>query len=223
MRHDSKFSVVLACFACAGLVACGDDDSSSSAPMGGESSSVIVEESSSSIELSSSSSVLENLSSSTIDSSESTEKVAAKEITEISATIIEDTLDLFYYGCMNLNFKADSFLTIFERGDLVTLMVDGYDTLDVPVVGYRGDVSVGEYLLSVGDATGFVTLEVLNGDPAEAIGIGRDVKFPINVTVKMKEKGGYVKYLEMRQHQIFGDASTSDDVVLFGIVSDPFH
>ena len=101
---------------------------------------------------------------------------------------------------MNLNFKADSFLTIFERGDLVTLMVDGYDTLDVPVVGYRGDVSVGEYLLSVGDATGFVTLEVLNGDPAEAIGIGRDVKFPINVTVKMKEKGGYVKYLEMRQH-----------------------
>ena len=168
--------------------------------MGGESSSVIVEESSSSIELSSSSSVLENLSSSTIDSSESTEKVAAKEITEISTTVIEDTLDLFYYGCMNLNFKADSFLTIFERGDLVTLMVDGYDTLDVPVVGYRGDVSVGEYLLSVGDATGFVTLEVLNGDPAEAIGIGRDVKFPINVTVKMKEKGGYVKYLEMRQH-----------------------
>lgn len=187
-------------FACMGIVACGDDDSSSSAPMGGESSSVIVEESSSSIELSSSSSVLENLSSSTIDSSESTEKVAAKEITEISTTVIEDTLDLFYYGCMNLNFKADSFLTIFERGDLVTLMVDGYDTVDVPVVGYRGDVSVGEFLLSVGDGTGYVTLEVLNGDPAEAIGIRRDVKFPINVVVKMKEKGGYVKYLEMRQH-----------------------
>ena len=200
MRQFLRFLLLTACLVCAGFVACGDDDSSSSAPMGGESSSVIVEESSSSIELSSSSSVLENLSSSTIDSSESTEKVAAKEITEISATIIEDTLDLFYYGCMNLNFKADSFLTIFERGDLVTLMVDGYDTLDVPVVGYRGDVSVGEYLLSVGDATGFVTLEVLNGDPAEAIGIGRDVKFPINVTVKMKEKGGYVKYLEMRQH-----------------------
>ena len=200
MRQFLRFLLLTTCLVCAGLVACGDDDSSSSAPMGGESSSVIVEESSSSIELSSSSSVLENLSSSTIDSSESTEKVVAKEITEISATIIEDTLDLFYYGCMNLNFKADSFLTIFERGDLVTLMVDGYDTLDVPVVGYRGDVSVGEYLLSVGDATGFVTLEVLNGDPAEAIGIGRDVKFPINVTVKMKEKGGYVKYLEMRQH-----------------------
>ena len=52
MRQDSKFSVVLACFACAGLVACGDD-SSGSGPENTESSTV--EESSSSIEVSSSS------------------------------------------------------------------------------------------------------------------------------------------------------------------------
>ena len=45
MRQDSKFSVVLACFACAGLIACGDD-ASSSGPEGGESSTI--EESSSS-------------------------------------------------------------------------------------------------------------------------------------------------------------------------------
>ena len=45
MRQDSKFSVVLACFACAGLIACGDD-ASSSGPEGGESSAI--EESSSS-------------------------------------------------------------------------------------------------------------------------------------------------------------------------------
>ena len=45
MRQDSKFSVVFACFACAGLIACGDD-ASSSGPEGGESSAV--EESSSS-------------------------------------------------------------------------------------------------------------------------------------------------------------------------------
>lgn len=178
-------------FACMGFVACGDDDSSSAG---------IVDESSSSAEIFSSSSFLEDPSSSSIVSSDSAGNNVAPKITEISATIIEDTLDLFYYGCMNLNFKADSFLTIFEIGDVVTLVVDGYDTLDVPVVGYRGDVSVSEYLLSVGDGSGYVTFEVLNGDPAEAIGIGRDVKFPINVTVKMKEKGGYVKYLEMRQH-----------------------
>ena len=52
MRQDSKFSVVFACFACAGLVACGDD-SSGSGPENTESSTV--EESSSSIEVSSSS------------------------------------------------------------------------------------------------------------------------------------------------------------------------
>lgn len=187
-------------FACMGFVACGDDDSSSAALVSGESSAVIVDESSSSSEIFSSSSFIENPSSSSVGSSESTENIPAEKITEISATIIEDTLDLFYYGCMNLNFKADSFLTIFEHGDIVTLMVDGYDTVDVPVVEYRGEVSVGEFLLSVGDGTGYVSLEVLNGDPAEAIGIGRDVKFPINVVVKMKEKGGYIKYLEMRQH-----------------------
>ncbi|WP_295861354.1 tyrosine-protein phosphatase [uncultured Fibrobacter sp.] len=174
-----------------GFVACGDDDSSSAG---------IVDESSSSAEIFSSSSFLEDPSSSSIVSSDSAGNNVAPKITEISATIIEDTLDLFYYGCMNLNFKADSFLTIFEIGDVVTLVVDGYDTLDVPVVGYRGDVSVSEYLLSVGDGSGYVTFEVLNGDPAEAIGIGREVKFPINVSVKMKEKGGYIKYLEMRQH-----------------------
>ena len=178
-------------FACMGFVACGGDDSSSAA---------IVDESSSSAEIFSSSSFLEDPSSSSIVSSDSAGNNVAPKITEISATIIEDTLDLFYYGCMNLNFKADSFLTIFEIGDVVTLVVDGYDTLDVPVVGYRGDVSVSEYLLSVGDGSGYVTFEVLNGDPAEAIGIGREVKFPINVSVKMKEKGGYIKYLEMRQH-----------------------
>ena len=178
-------------FACMGFVACGGDDSSSAG---------IVDESSSSAEIFSSSSFLEDPSSSSIVSSDSAGNNVAPKITEISATIIEDTLDLFYYGCMNLNFKADSFLTIFEIGDVVTLVVDGYDTLDVPVVGYRGDVSVSEYLLSVGDGSGYVTFEVLNGDPAEAIGIGREVKFPINVSVKMKEKGGYIKYLEMRQH-----------------------
>ena len=200
MRQFLRFLLLTACLVCAGFVACGDDDSSSAALVSGESSAGIVDESSSSAEIFSSSSFLEDTSSSSIVSSDSAGNNVAPKITEISATIIEDTLDLFYYGCMNLNFKADSFLTIFEIGDLVTLVVDGYDTLDVPVVGYRGDVSVSEYLLSVGDGSGYVTFEVLNGDPAEAIGIGREVKFPINVSVKMKEKGGYIKYLEMRQH-----------------------
>lgn len=65
MRQDSKFSVVFACFACAGLVACGDD-SSGSGPENTESSAV--EESSSSDSVPSSS---VTLSSSSIEVSSS--------------------------------------------------------------------------------------------------------------------------------------------------------
>lgn len=200
MRQFLRFLLLTVCLVCTGLVACGDDDSSSTAPMGGESSAFVVGESSSSTEFFSSSSFLETLSSFSISSSDFVGSVASEKIYEITTTVIEDTLDLFYYGSMNLNFRADLFSTIFAIGDIVTLMVDGYDTVNVPVVAYRGDVSVGEYLLSVGDGSGYVSFEVLNGDPAEAIGIGRDVKFPINVTVKLKEKGGYNEYFLLRQH-----------------------
>jgi len=117
-----------------------------------------------------------------------------------STTVMEDTLNLFYYGSVNFNLKADSFLTVFEIGDIVTVMVDGYDTVDVPVVAYANNVFTGEYLLSVGDGSGYITLEVSNGNAAEAIGIERGVKFPINVAIQMKKKGGYLDYFELRNH-----------------------
>ena len=117
-----------------------------------------------------------------------------------STTVMEDTLNLFYYGSVNFNLKADSFLTVFEIGDIVTVMVDGYDTVDVPVVAYANNVFTGEYLLSIGDGTGYITLEVSNGNAAEAIGIERGVKFPINVAIQMKKKGGYLDYFELRNH-----------------------
>ena len=117
-----------------------------------------------------------------------------------STTVMEDTLNLFYYGSVNFNLKADSFLTVFEIGDIVTVMVDGYDTVDVPVVAYANNVFTGEYLLSVGDGTGYITLEVSNGNAAEAIGIERGVKFPINVAIQMKKKSGYLDYFELRNH-----------------------
>ena len=131
-------------------------------------------------------------SSSAVDASStsnSSKTVSPEGVLSISTTVMEDTLDLFYYGNVNLNFKADSFLTVFERGDIVTVMFDGYDTVDVPVVTSTGNVSTGEFLLSVGDGSGYVTLEVSNGYASEAVGIERDAKFPINVVVQMKKKG----------------------------------
>ena len=115
----------------------------------------------------------------------------------ISTTVVEDTFDLFYYGSVNLNFTADSFLTKFDYGDIVTVMVAGFDTVDVPVVASYNEVTAGEFLLYVGRGSRLVSLEVVNGMAAEAIGFERDVKFPIDVVIQMKKKGGYAEYLEM--------------------------
>lgn len=178
------------------LVACGDDGSSSG-PEGGESSSVVDEiESSSSLAdegLSSS----EIVSSSSIASSESR---ILRDAVPITTTMVEDTFELFYYGRVSLNFPADSFLTMYEYGDIVTLMVDGYDTVDVPVVPYTGSVTAGEFLLRTVSGSDYLFFEVLNGNATEAIGIGREIEFPIEVVVQMKEKGGYLEYLELQEY-----------------------
>lgn len=98
MRHDSKFSVVLACFACAGLIACGDD-ASSSGPEGDENSAV--EESSSSVapssssakKMSSSSSKTEATSSSSLQALSSSSRNDEKDT---SAVLVADTTKITY-------------------------------------------------------------------------------------------------------------------------------
>ena len=88
MRQDSKFSVVLACFACAGLIACGDD-ASSSGPEGGESSTI--EESSSSDAAQSSSSA--EVSSSSGNGDSGTEAgMTSSSNADSSAAIQADTI-----------------------------------------------------------------------------------------------------------------------------------
>ena len=98
MRQDSKFSVVFACFACAGLIACGDDGSSA-ASEGGESGAV--EESSSSdsvpfssvVQLSSSADVL---SSSSFTSSSSWSGAIGSSSADSSVAIKADTTKITY-------------------------------------------------------------------------------------------------------------------------------
>ena len=98
MRQDSKFSVVFACFACAGLIACGDD-SSSSGPEGGESSAI--EESSSSDTASVSSAVTprssaEVASSSFLLTSSSWSGAIGSSSADSSAAVKADTTKITY-------------------------------------------------------------------------------------------------------------------------------
>ena len=118
------------------------------------------------------------------------------ELVSVSTTIVEDTFEIFNLGRVNLAVVADSFLTKFHYGDVVTVMIAGYDTVDVPVVANYSDAFPGEFFLYVSEGLNAVDLEARYGQMAEVIGLGRDSKFPIDVVVQMKEKGGYVDHLE---------------------------
>ena len=148
------------------LAACGDDGSSS-ASGGGESNTAIEESSSSD----------------------------APEIVSVEA-VVTDTFEVFAFGSLNIDIAADSFLTMFDYGDVITVMLPGYDTLDVPVVASYGDVFPGEFFLYAAEGLGYVKLEARYGQMAEVIGLGRDAEFPVGVVIRMKEKGGYVDHLE---------------------------
>lgn len=175
------------------LVACGDDGSSSPLDFPEEdiSSSSVLEESSSSRVVSSSSWTLSSddsrvTSSSSLDSS---------GIVSVTA-LVTDTFEVLTFGDLKIDFVADSFLTRFSYGDVVSVMVPGFDTLDVPVVENYGNVFPGEFYLYVSSGLNYVTLVARYGQIAEVIGLGREAEFPVEVVIQMKEKGGYADHLE---------------------------
>lgn len=115
----------------------------------------------------------------------------------ISVTaLVTDTFEVFAFGSLNIDIVADSFLTKFDYGDFVTVMVSGYDTLDVPVVAGYGDVFPGEFFLYVSSGLNYLKLEASYGQMAEIIGLGRGAEFPVEVVIRMKEKGGYAEHLQ---------------------------
>ena len=103
-------------------------------------------------------------------------------------------------GNLYLFYSADSFLTKFEHGDIVTLAIDGYDTVDIPIVEYADDVPIAWFLISAIHGTDYLTLSVHNGRFGEIFGIDAE-NAPINVTISMKEKGGFLFGLEMSNVQ----------------------
>ena len=88
----------------------------------------------------------------------------------LSTTVKKDGIDMLSFGSLNLDVAADSFLAVFELGDIVTVMVDGYDTLEVPVVPDYDAVSPGELLLRAVSGKPHVTLGINFGQLAVALG-----------------------------------------------------
>lgn len=114
--------------------------------------------------------------------------------------ILGDESGKLYSGNLYLDFPADSFLTKFELGDIVTVAINGYDTLELPVAEASGDVPIAWFMLSAISGSDKLLLTMHNGQLAEVLGI-TDVKKPIEVIVSMKDKGGFKFGLEMRNVQ----------------------
>ncbi|MBO7513975.1 MAG: hypothetical protein J6T54_13595, partial [Fibrobacter sp.] len=62
-----------------------------------------------------------------------------------------------------LNYPADSFLTRFEIGDMVTVAFVGYDTLEMAVAASTSDVPIAQFVLSAINGNDYMYMSVHNG------------------------------------------------------------
>ena len=97
---------------------------------------------------------------------------------------------------------ADSFLTEFEIGDIVTVAIIGYDTLEMPVVESTNDVPIAGFSLSAVSGAERLMLAIHYGEAAEVLKIA-NVKSPIEVVVTLKDKGGYLFGLDIMRNVQF--------------------
>ena len=126
-------------------------------------------------------------------------------------TLLPDGSDMLKYGNPDIDLAADELLKTFALGDIVTVTLEGYGSFDVPVCSNYDDVFMGEKLLRTVSGKPQLCLAINYGQLGLEIGIiekapaGADyayqvkegIEFPINVTIEMKEKGGYVDRLAL--------------------------
>ena len=170
-------------------------------------SSVPVELQSSSSELPTSAGIADQLSSSseTVEQQPTSAETvqiyrSTKDSAGLHTFIMNDSTGLLVYSDLYLNYPADSFLTDFEIGDIVTVAINGYDTLEMPVVESAYDVPIAGFSLIALRGYDYLVMSVHYGHLADILKI-KQIPVPIEVTVSMKEKGGFLFGLEMRNLQ----------------------
>ena len=205
------WSILAAFIFCAQVfLACNDSDSSSSvAPIvePQPTSSEIAEPQSSSSEPFSSAETEEPLpaSSEVVESPTSSSEAVRPHIYTIDSTgihtiIMGDSAGQLISSDLYLDCPADSFLNEFQMGDIVTVAINGYDTLEMPVVESAYDVPIAGFALVAFKGYDYLILSVHYGHLANILKI-TDVVVPIEVSISMKEKGGFLFGLEMRYVQ----------------------
>lgn len=83
------------------------------------------------------------------------------------------------------------FLNEFQMGDIVTVAINGYDTLEMPIVESAYDVPIAGFALVAIKDYDYLILSVHYGHMSNILKI-TDVVIPIEVSISMKEKGGFL-------------------------------
>lgn len=122
-----------------------------------------------------------------------------KQEGELHTSIWGDSTGQLLSTDLYLDYSADSFLTEFEIGDIVTVAIVGYDTLEMPVVESTNDVPIAGFSLSAVSGAERLMLAIHYGEAADVLKI-TDVKSPIEVVISIKEKGGYLFGLDIMRH-----------------------
>ena len=107
-------------------------------------------------------------------------------------------------GKMYLNYPADSFLTQFEIGDIVTVAINGYDTLEMPVAESSSDVPIAGFLVAAIKGSDQLVLTAHYAQMSDVLGITAE-NAPLQVSISMKEKGGYLLGLDIMRNTQYMD------------------
>lgn len=201
-------SILAAFILCAQVfLACSDSSSSDQIVQPQPTSSEIVEQQSSSSELFSSAETEEPqpASSETVEQPTSSSETVRPHIYTVDSTgihtiVMGDSAGQLTSSDLYLDCPADSFLNEFQMGDIVTVAINGYDTLDMPIVESAYDVPIAGFALVALKGYDYLILSVHYGHLSNILKI-TDVVVPIEVSISMKEKGGFLFGLEMRNVQ----------------------
>ena len=201
-------SILAAFILCAQVfLACSDSSSSDQIVQPQPTSSEIVEQQSSSSELFSSAETEEPqpASSETVEQPTSSSETVRPHIYTVDSTgihtiVMGDSAGQLTSSDLYLDCPADSFLNEFQMGDIVTVAINGYDTLDMPIVESAYDVPIAGFALVALNGYDYLILSVHYGHLSNILKI-TDVVVPIEVSISMKEKGGFLFGLEMRNVQ----------------------
>ena len=140
----------------------------------------------------------------TVNTDTTTHDAALEDSNELHFILEEDGITS---GKIYLNYPADSFLTRFEIGDIVTVAINGYDTLEMPVAESSSDVPIAGFLVAAIKGSDQLVLTAHYAQMSDVLGITAE-NAPIEVSVSMKEKGGYLLGLDIMRNTQYMDTYT---------------